>query len=100
VLPNPQPAGQRLLAQALFMVLPKTIWVDNFSANLHAPRDSPHLADHGRQGQTSPGSFGCPREDRFAFAYDKGFTPTARAMRCLLRTNAGDVPKETNLTAE
>jgi hypothetical protein len=38
--------------------------------------------------------------DWHAFAYDKAFTPTARAMRCLFRTNAGDVPKETNLTAE
>jgi hypothetical protein len=38
--------------------------------------------------------------DWHAFAYDKAFTPAARAMRCLLRTNAGDVPKETNLTAE
>jgi hypothetical protein len=30
----------------------------------------------------------------------KAFTPAARAMRCLLGTNAGDVPKKTNLTAE
>jgi hypothetical protein len=40
------------------------------------------------------------RENIDWHAYDKAFTPAARAMRCLLRTNAGDVPKETNLTAE
>ena len=34
------------------------------------------------------------------FTYAKAFTPAARAMRCLLRTNAGDVPKNTNLTTE
>ncbi|WP_342710034.1 hypothetical protein AAFG13_37570 [Bradyrhizobium sp. B124] len=38
--------------------------------------------------------------DWHAFSYDKAFTPAARAMRCLLSTNARDVPKETNLTAE
>jgi hypothetical protein len=38
--------------------------------------------------------------DWHAFSYDKAFTPAARAMRCLLRTNASDVPKATNLTAE
>jgi hypothetical protein len=36
--------------------------------------------------------------DWHAFSYDKAFTPAARAMRCLLSTNASDVPKETNLT--
>jgi hypothetical protein len=38
--------------------------------------------------------------DWHAFTYAKAFTPAARAMRHLLRTNAGDVPKETNLTTE
>jgi hypothetical protein len=38
--------------------------------------------------------------DWHAFSYDKAFTPATRAMRCLLSTNAGDVPKETNLTSE
>jgi len=38
--------------------------------------------------------------DWHAFSYDKAFVPTARAMRCLLRTNDGDVPNKTNLTAE
>jgi hypothetical protein len=38
--------------------------------------------------------------DWHAFSYDKAFVPAARAMRCLLRTNAEDVPKQTNLTAE
>lgn len=38
--------------------------------------------------------------DWHAFSYDKAFTPAARAMRSLLGTNADDVPKETNLTAE
>jgi hypothetical protein len=38
--------------------------------------------------------------DWHAFSYDKAFTPAARAMRCLLLTNADEVPKETNLTAE
>ncbi len=38
--------------------------------------------------------------DWHAFSYDKAFTPAARAMRCLLSTNASDVPKKTNLTAE
>lgn len=38
--------------------------------------------------------------DWHAFSYDEAFTPAARAMRCLLSTNAGDVPKETNLNAE
>ena len=38
--------------------------------------------------------------DWHAFSYDKAFTPAARAMRSLLSTNASDVPKETNLTAE
>jgi hypothetical protein len=34
------------------------------------------------------------------FSYDKAYVPAACAIRCLLRTNAGDVPRETNLTAE
>jgi hypothetical protein len=38
--------------------------------------------------------------DWHAFSYDKAFTPAARAMRCLLRTNADDAPKKTNLTTE
>jgi hypothetical protein len=38
--------------------------------------------------------------DWHAFSYDAAFTPATRAMRCLLSTNAGDVPKKTNLTAE
>jgi hypothetical protein len=38
--------------------------------------------------------------DWHAFSYDAAFKPAARAMRCLLGTNARDVPKETNLTAE
>jgi hypothetical protein len=38
--------------------------------------------------------------DWHAFSYDKAFTPAARAMRCLLRTNADDVPEKTNLTTE
>lgn len=38
--------------------------------------------------------------DWHAFTYDKAFTPAARTMRCLLSTNACDVPKETNLTVE
>ena len=38
--------------------------------------------------------------DWHAFSYDNAFTPAARAMRSLLSTNAGDAPKETNLTAE
>jgi hypothetical protein len=38
--------------------------------------------------------------DWHSFSYDKAFTPAARAMRCLLSTNASHVPKETNLTAE
>lgn len=37
--------------------------------------------------------------DWHAFSYDRAFTPAARAMRSLLRANADDVPKETNLTA-
>ena len=38
--------------------------------------------------------------DWHAFSYDKAFTPAARAMRCLLGTNAGEVPKKTNLSTE
>jgi hypothetical protein len=38
--------------------------------------------------------------DWHAFSYDNVFTPAARALRYLLRTNFADVPKETNLTAE
>jgi hypothetical protein len=38
--------------------------------------------------------------DWHAFSYDKAFEPAARALRCLLSTNASDVPKKTNLTAE
>jgi hypothetical protein len=38
--------------------------------------------------------------DWHAFSYDRAFTPAARAIRSLLRTNDGDVPKETNLRAE
>lgn len=38
--------------------------------------------------------------DWHAFTYEKAFVPAARAMRCLLKRYAGDVPKETNLTAE
>ncbi|NEU98883.1 hypothetical protein [Bradyrhizobium uaiense] len=38
--------------------------------------------------------------DWHAFSYDKAFTPAARAMRCLLSTNASDVPQETNLNVE
>jgi hypothetical protein len=38
--------------------------------------------------------------DWHAFTYEAAFKPTARAMRCLLSTNGGDVPKETNLTTE
>lgn len=38
--------------------------------------------------------------DWHAFSYDKAFIPAARAMRCLLSTNAADVPEKTNLTAE
>ena len=38
--------------------------------------------------------------DWHSFSYDNAFTPAARAMRSLLSTNAGDVPKETNLTAK
>lgn len=38
--------------------------------------------------------------DWHAFSYDKAFMPAARAMRCLLSTNADDVPKETNLNDE
>ena len=38
--------------------------------------------------------------DWHTFSYDNAFTPAARAMRSLLSTNAGDVPKETNLTAK
>lgn len=38
--------------------------------------------------------------DWHAFSYDNAFVPAARAMRSLLATNAGDVPKTTNLTAK
>ena len=38
--------------------------------------------------------------DWHAFSFDKAFTPAVRAMRCLLSTNARDVPKETNLIVE
>jgi len=38
--------------------------------------------------------------DWHAFSYEDAFAPAARAMRCLLSTNAGDVPKESNLTTE
>jgi hypothetical protein len=38
--------------------------------------------------------------DWHAFTYEKAFVPAIRAMRCLLKTDAGDVPKETNLTAK
>ncbi|MGY2848546.1 hypothetical protein ACVIWU_001576 [Bradyrhizobium sp. USDA 4509] len=37
--------------------------------------------------------------DWHAFSYDKSFTPAARATRTLLSTNASDVSKATNLTA-
>jgi hypothetical protein len=37
--------------------------------------------------------------DWHAFTYEKAFVPAIRAMRCLLKLNASDVPKETNLTA-
>lgn len=38
--------------------------------------------------------------DWHAFTYETAFVPAARAMRCLLKTNSADVPKETNLTDE
>jgi hypothetical protein len=38
--------------------------------------------------------------DWHAFSYEKAFTPAGRALRCLLSTNARDVPKDTNLTSE
>lgn len=38
--------------------------------------------------------------DWHAFTYEAAFKPAARAMKCLLGTNASDVPKKTNLTTE
>jgi hypothetical protein len=38
--------------------------------------------------------------DWHAFSYEKAFMPAASALKCLLSTNAGDVPKDTNLNAE
>lgn len=38
--------------------------------------------------------------DWHTFTYEKAFVPAARAMKCLLKTNADDVPKETNLIAD
>jgi hypothetical protein len=38
--------------------------------------------------------------DWHAFTYDKAFVPAARAMRSMLKTNANDVSKKTNLTEE
>jgi hypothetical protein len=38
--------------------------------------------------------------DWHAFTYEKAFVPASRAIRSLLKTNADDVPKKTNLTDE
>lgn len=38
--------------------------------------------------------------DWHAFSYADAFTPALRAMRCLLQTNAQDVPQLTNLRAQ
>lgn len=38
--------------------------------------------------------------DWHAFSYKEAFTPAASVMNCLLSTNAGDVPKDTNLNSK